>query len=78
MTTGMLWFDNDKTRTFSEKVTRAKKYYEEKYQQTPNLCYVHVTQMPESKEDKPIVIEGMEIKTSPTVLLHHFWLGVKA
>lgn len=77
MTEGLLWFDNDKTRSFAEKVKRAGKYYEEKYHNAPNVCYVHISQMPESKENKPIVIANMEIRTLPTVLLNHFWLGIK-
>ena len=40
MKLGMLWFDNDKTRTLAEKVKRAAAFYAEKYGVEPNCCGV--------------------------------------
>ena len=41
MDVGMLWFDNDRRKDLSSKVTRAANYYREKYGRAPNVCFVH-------------------------------------
>ncbi len=71
MKTGMLWFDNDGTRSLEAKLNRAIQYYETKYGIRPNACYVHPSMLVEGIPDlADVVIEG-----SNTVLPHHFWLG---
>ena len=41
MDIGMLWFDNDKKTDLTTKVSRAAEYYQKKYGQMPNLCFVN-------------------------------------
>jgi len=72
MNVGMLWLDDDAKRPLEEKVTRAVEYYEQKYGQLPEVCLVNPTQLSQKK-----VIGTIEIQPLRTVLLHHFWLGMK-
>ncbi len=73
MNIGMLWFDNDPKRPFDEKVSRAAEHYRQKYGRTPELCYVHPKSAATAKERAA----GLVVKTSRSVLPHHFWIGVK-
>jgi hypothetical protein len=41
MEIGMLWFDNDPQLALGDKISKAADYYQSKYRQTPNLCFVH-------------------------------------
>ncbi len=72
MNVGMLWLDDDKKRPFDEKVTRAAEYYEMKYGSIPTLCLVNKKMLKEKKTVGKIVVSPV-----PTVLPHHFWLGVE-
>ena len=72
MNVGMLWLDDDAKRPLEEKVTRAVEYYEQKYGQLPELCLVNPAMLTQKREMGPI-----EIRPLRTVLLHHFWLGMK-
>ncbi len=76
---GMLWFDNDAQRSLAEKVSRAAEFYYKKYERKASLCYVHpdmVTDI-ERAEDVRYMAEEVEIRTTPTVLPNHFWIGCK-
>jgi len=72
MNIGMLWLDDDKRRSFEEKVKRAADYYREKYGRFPELCLVN-NNMAEKKK-----VGRIEVQPTQTVLPHHFWLGMKA
>jgi hypothetical protein len=72
MKTGMLWFDNS-SRSIKEKVTDAAAYYLEKYGQSPTLCFVN----PATLEGKVAKSNGVEVREAPTVMPHHFWIGVE-
>ena len=74
MNIGMLWFDNDAKTDLAGKIQRAKNYYQQKYGQTPNLCFVHPSMLPPS----PPVDAGLEVRTTRSVLPNHFWLGVNS
>ena len=88
MDVGMLWFDNDKQADLRAKIERAAAYYRDKYGKTPNLCFVHPCMIPNnSGESFPINIpqkvenlkannQGVEIRTSNTMLPNHFWIGI--
>ena len=79
MISGMLWFDNDQKFDLIEKVCKAARYYQEKYGQNPDLCYVHPDMLSASGETngkESIKAENIEIKSSPNVLPNHFWIGV--
>ena len=84
MDIGMLWFDNDKQSDLNVKVTRAVTYYQEKYGQKPNLCFVNPCMMPEngnngySPKPKSVArINGeVEIRESQSMLPNHLWIGI--
>lgn len=72
MNVGMLWFDNDTQSEIKTKIKRAAAYYQKKYGAHPNLCYVH----PSMVSGDAVKAEGIEIRTTRSVLPHHFWIGV--
>ncbi len=69
--TGMLWFDDHDHRTLEMKIRRAVAYYKTKYQQVPTVCYVH----PSMVLGDGVVVDGVQVEASTTVLPNHFWLG---
>jgi hypothetical protein len=73
MNTGMLWFDNDPKIDFYVKIMRASEYYQKKYGQIPNVCFVH----PSMKVDGPSKSIGVDVQVNQMILPNHFWLGVK-
>ncbi|MBM3146067.1 MAG: hypothetical protein FJ010_14075 [Chloroflexi bacterium] len=86
MDVGMLWFDNDKSADLDTKVKRAASYYQKKYGQFPNLCFVHPSMLAingkKPKEEsnpqngKHHKTAGVELRASKSLLPNHFWLGV--
>jgi hypothetical protein len=74
MDIGMLWFDNDKKADLRAKIARAAKYYQNKYGDTPNLCFIHPGMLPENGNGSQA--GEIEVRTSNTILPHHFWIGV--
>jgi hypothetical protein len=87
MEIGMLWFDNDKKSDYEAKIERAATYYRNKYGRTPNLCFVHPCMIPDngsraadkaSRETENLTLksQGVEIRTSKTMLPNHFWIGI--
>jgi len=73
MNTGMLWFDNDPKIDIFVKIMRASEYYQKKYGQTPNVCFVH----PSMKVEVPSKSIGVDVQVNQMILPNHFWLGVK-
>lgn len=73
MSTGMLWFDNDPKLDVMAKIQRAMDYYQKKYGQKPDLCYIN----PSALGDKPLKGAGVEVQTNQMILPNHFWLGMK-
>lgn len=71
MREGMLWFDNSDQRELKAKIERAAQYYQTKYGTRPTLCFVHPTML----LDGPSSLDGMEIRSTNSVLPNHFWLG---
>lgn len=83
MDVGMLWFDNDKQANFDIKVSRAVTYYQKKYGQKPNLCFVNPSMLPTNggqsqlPKNKPAAkTEDVEIRGSSSMLPNHFWIGI--
>jgi len=72
MDIGMLWYDDDSKRPFSEKVARAVDYYKAKYGSVPTVCFVN----PASLKDSPEMAAGVQIRAARNVMVDHFWLGV--
>ncbi len=73
MKTGMLWFDNDTKTDLLAKIARAAEYYQHKYGQRPDLCYVHPSMLGQVSTGRTA---GMEIRPTRQVLPNHLWLGV--
>jgi len=73
MNIGMLWFDNDPHTELPKKVARSVAYYQTKYGQAPNLCFIHPSMI---KETPVPPTQGVEVRLSRSVLPNHFWLGV--
>lgn len=86
MDIGMLWFDNDKNANLDAKVKQAASYYQKKYGQSPNLCFVHPNMLstnrkkpkgrPKPQNGGPRKTAGVELRTSQSLLPNHFWLGI--
>ena len=74
MNIGMLWFDNDNKADLAAKLQRASAYYQQKYGRTPNLCFVHPSMLGANAAPN----NGIELRTTRSVLPNHFWLGVSA
>lgn len=74
MDIGMLWFDNDPKSDVLSKVKKAVAYYQKKYGEIPNLCFVHPSMISEMK------FEACEISvcSNSTMLPNHFWIGVES
>lgn len=72
MNIGMLWFDNDPKANLKLKVERAASYYQRKYGQTPDVCFVHPSMVLSNPEKPP----SIEIRTNSSVLPNHFWIGI--
>lgn len=72
MNYGMLWFDDDPKTELSDKIKLASVYYEKKYGQAPNQCFIH----PDTKTNDASADGGMKVTASPTILPHHLWIGV--
>ncbi len=70
MITGMLWLDDDKSRSLEEKVKRAVAYYRDKYGQSPELCLVNKAMLAETQQ-----VDQVQVRPAGNVILHHFWVG---
>lgn len=73
MITGMLWFDNNPKTDLAAKLREAVGYYQRKYGQRPDLCYVHPSML---KDALPPTL-GIEIRPNPVIRPYHLWLGVE-
>src|SRR5262245_49804694 len=72
MDIGMLWYDDDNKRPFSEKVARAVDFYKAKYGSVPTVCFVN----PAAIKQAPDSAAGVQIRPARNVMVDHFWLGV--
>ena len=72
MVQGMLWFDNNQVTSLTEKLSRARAYYETKYGKAPDFCLVNNKIDISQAGDIP----GMIVETHKLILLNHFLLGV--
>ncbi len=74
MNIGMLWFDNDPKSDLKAKIERAATYYQTKYGQSPNLCFVHPSMISsEVGKNSPV-----EVRPNRSVLPNHFWIGINS
>jgi hypothetical protein len=68
---GMLWFDNDKKRTLSEKISRAADYFNKKYGRVPNICFVN------KKVVEAVDLPGIKVRPTRSILPNHFLVGME-
>jgi hypothetical protein len=73
MKTGMLWFDNDPKTDLPTKIARAAAYYQSKYGQHPDLCFVHPAMLGGSILRAH---ENIEVRPNRAVLPNHLWIGI--
>lgn len=75
MNIGMLWINENKDKTPEENLNTASAYYFKKYGIHANVCHLHPTEFPETKE----VAEKLGITLIPDgyILKRLFWLGVE-
>jgi len=71
MKVGMLWYDDNPTRSLVKKVALAAAHYRKTRGVVPDICLVH----PSALDDGAVEVGVITVKSSPTVLRHHFWLG---
>ncbi|MEA3350483.1 MAG: hypothetical protein U9Q82_07680 [Chloroflexota bacterium] len=86
MDIGMLWFDNDKKAGLDDKIKRAANYYQKKYGQFPDMCFVHPAMFSGNgntrgvelcpQKGNPPSTERVEVRISQSLLPNHFWLGI--
>jgi len=72
MVIGMLWFDNNSKIDLAAKIHQAAEYYQKKYGRRPNMCFVN----PGTLGVDEYKANGIQLRTSRTVMPNHFWLGV--
>ena len=71
MEIGMLWYDNDPNLDLGEKVKNAADYYQRKYRQHPNLCFVHPSMIPDFRTQAGAIT----VCSNKAIQPHHFWIG---
>ncbi|HOE69762.1 MAG TPA: hypothetical protein PLE10_09845 [Brevefilum sp.] len=72
MEIGLLWFDNNPKLGLHEKVVGAAAYYQRKYRQQPNLCFVHPSMIP----DAGVQAGSILIRSNLMIRPDHFWIGI--
>lgn len=73
MELGLLWYDDSQVE-FATKVQEVAQRYEEKFDTSPNRCYVNPASMP--GEAKRLSLNGVKVLASTTILPDHFWVGI--
>ena len=86
MEEGMLWFDNDQKADLDSKVERAVEYYQKKYGDRPNLCFVHPSMLMRNgggnkakkigKNGSQPTSKSVELRPSISMMPNHFWIGM--
>ena len=71
MEIGMLWFDNDPKLALGDKISKAADYYQSKYRQMPNLCFVHPSMLTDIRTQAGTVT----VCTNTAIQPHHVWIG---
>lgn len=76
MKEGLLWYDDNPGRDLADKIGDAARRHRQKYGMEPNLCYVHPSALSDGGKVKKV--GEVRVLSRPTVLVHHFWIGVEA
>ncbi len=73
MTTGMLWYDHESSKSINEKIDIAANYFQEKFGIFPTLCYLNPSLNNENLKSTKII----EIKFERGINPNQIWLGLK-
>lgn len=73
MKSGLLWYDAHTDKSIIDKIHEASDRYFERFGMRPTVCYVNPKAMPAD----PPVLDGLTLKSAPTILPNHLWLGVE-
>ena len=73
--TGLLWYDDNPSRSLEEKVHRAATRYHERYGRHPNVCFVNPADFP-ANTSNPLDLGDIKVYSLHNVLRHHLWIGV--
>lgn len=73
MKEGLLWFDDHPERDLAEKIAQGARRYCQKYGTDPDTCCVHPSALKENSQVRQV--NSVHVKSRPSVLQHHFWLG---
>ncbi len=75
MNVGMLWLDSEKTSNVAAMIANAATYYQKKYGQAPNLCFVHPSLLENTDQNKDNA--DIAVKSDKTILPGLLWIGVE-
>ncbi len=75
MNVGMLWLEHERTSSFAAMIANAAGYYQKKYGQVPDLCFVHPSMLETAGPVKDDV--GIVVKPDKTILPGLLWIGVE-
>ena len=67
----MMWYDNTKGRSLSDKIKHAVHYYEIKYGTVPTLCIVNPKMLEAGKVDTEL-----SVLPRNNVIPNHLWIGI--
>lgn len=71
MNIGMMWFNNDPKTPVSTRIEEAIKYYKEKYNKNPDICYCNPNVFTEQFK-----VGNVTVKSMKSILPGHFWIGI--
>lgn len=74
MKSGLLWYDNSKTKSIAAKIEDAARRYQEKFGTTPDTCFVNPSDLDSQAKTKPNL--KIHIATKATIMPNHIWLGI--
>jgi hypothetical protein len=79
MKTGMLWLDNEPSSTLELKIEKAVKYYQQRFGQLPNLCFVNPSLLVQAEGAALLSVDvmGVEILPSQRLEPEQLWIGFK-
>jgi len=73
MKTGLLWNDKDSTFDLTTRIERAAVYYQQKYGQRPDVCFVHPSLLAAANR-RPYDIE---VRPNQRIRPDQLWLGLQ-
>lgn len=76
MQAGLLWFDNDPTRSISAKAMDAAERFTQKFGVEPDVCFVNARSLSEGDMVIPFHEGKLRLSPASNILVNHFWVGV--